>query len=527
MLLNTGLVSVFRMSLQNFPKALPDELLGSVLARSVHQLGVKDDKVALKLLFGSRNVVPSGLMQGHIDMLLEHVGHIWPISSSEVIQRHSLLPLFRPFSTHEKYSKLLADLCSGRMNFGMLRSGINASRLKWTNTFRVCPVCWHEQRAEYGFAVWSRVLQCPGVECCPDHKCLLVDSKISMPSERRHELVGAHQYRLECSLAVAAEQRLVQVADCIKQLLDLNYPFVTPGHWTGFYRQIVKDKGLVLGGRVDHDAIRSEVLFYWGEQQLERWGLELSGDSNWLLSMFRTHRRPFNYLQHLVVLQAFEQPTNLERLFQQVASFPAEPLARRHYENSRADYSRQEYREIWRQLLADASSLKSIRSSAEGARVYSWLYRYDREWLMKNKPAAMARKPRNHIDWTARDRDYARRICRLERSLRHQIDGPRRSQAWYLRQMGLKSSFRMKSHLLPLCRLLLNRYAESVDEYQTRRLASCVLRLMEEKKEFQLYEVERLAGLSKERCRKAARQIIRDHIACWSGIAQVSSRLQA
>lgn len=50
--------------LQNFPKALPDELLGSLLARSARQLGIKDDKVALELFFGSRNVVPSGLIQG-------------------------------------------------------------------------------------------------------------------------------------------------------------------------------------------------------------------------------------------------------------------------------------------------------------------------------------------------------------------------------------------------------------------------------------------------------------------------------
>ena len=152
------------MPLQNFPKALPDELLGSLLARSARQLGIKDDKVALELLFGSRDVVPSGLMQGHVDKLLQHIGHIWPISPEELLQQHTLLPLFRTFSTNEKYSKLLSDLRSSPKNFGMLRSGINATSLKWQSTFKICPQCWQAQQNDYGFAVWQR-LGCGGCAC--------------------------------------------------------------------------------------------------------------------------------------------------------------------------------------------------------------------------------------------------------------------------------------------------------------------------------------------------------------------------
>lgn len=49
-----------------FPVQLNDELLGSPLARSIYRQGISEDKVALDLLFRSRNIVPSALLQRHL-----------------------------------------------------------------------------------------------------------------------------------------------------------------------------------------------------------------------------------------------------------------------------------------------------------------------------------------------------------------------------------------------------------------------------------------------------------------------------
>jgi hypothetical protein len=513
--------------LQNFPKALPDELLGSLLARGARQLGIKDDKVALELFFGSRNVVPSGLMQGHIDKLLQHIGHIWPISPEELLQQHTLLPLFRPFSTNEKHSKLVSDLRSSPKNFSMLRSGINATSLNWPDTFKVCPQCWQVQQNAYGFAIWQRLFQCPGVECCPRHKCLLLNTRVPVASERRHQLVGTHEYQLESAFNVVADAKLRQLSTCIEQLLALNHTFITPHQWTAFYQTLARTKGMLCGRRIDHRAIRNRVLGYWGSDQLQAWGVMPSGECDWLLSMFRTHRRPFNYLQHLVVLLALKSQLNMTEVVTRAASCPDVAKSKKIYQNDRADERRGEYRKEWRQLLADGRSLKELRSTGEGARIYSWLYRYDRDWLIQNKPEAIHREVQNRIDWAARDRAFARRIFRLERSLRDELAGPRRSISWFLRRTALKGQFDKKPHLFPLCGLLLDRYSENVDEYQARRLASSVLWFISEKKEFLPYEIERRAGLSEKRSRSAARIILRSHVSCWSGVTEVSSQHSA
>ncbi len=63
-----------------FPVPHDDELLGSVLARFISRQGIREDKVALELLFGSRNIVPSALLQGHLSQLANNVQHLWPIA---------------------------------------------------------------------------------------------------------------------------------------------------------------------------------------------------------------------------------------------------------------------------------------------------------------------------------------------------------------------------------------------------------------------------------------------------------------
>ncbi|MFG1487668.1 TnsD family Tn7-like transposition protein [Oceanospirillum sp. HFRX-1_2] len=515
------------MLIQNFPRPIPDELLGSILARFVRRMGIRDDKVALELLFGSRNVVPSALMQGHVDALLLQVGHLWDIAPDRVLDQHTLLLLFRPFSPQDKYDRLIADLRTGQVNFGMLRSGINASSLNWPNTFRVCPVCWQEQKLAYGFTVWSRLFQCPGVECCPRHRCLLQVTGVPLYSERRHQFVGTHVCHDIPGVSEIASEKQISLSISIRDLLQLNLPYIPPQQWSAYYQHLSMRYGLLKGRRIDHAAIRSHVLSYWGEQGLQGWGLYPLGENNWLISIFRKHRRPFNYLQHLIVLQAFEDVLNVENTFKSVAAMACKAQVSKVYSNSLADGRRDEYRNIWLQLRKQKLSLKELREQREGARVYSWLYRFDREWLQRNKPDAIKKKASKRVSWQSRDRMFARRLFRLHRELQDDLDTPRRSLAWYARRIGGGSTILDNLDQLPLCWLLLNRYSESIDEYQARRLARVVLRFIEEKKEFKVYEVERLTGLSSKRIRKAARAILRDEVPCWTGFAQISNRFRA
>lgn len=167
-----------------------DELIGSVIARFVQRQGLEDDKVALRQLFASQKIVPSSILQGHTNQLLANIGHLWTISPRELLEKHTLLPVFRPFVASEAYSHFVRDLCGKGKNHSMLRTGLNASNIVWPSNFKVCPLCCQQQLRRNGYRYWQRLFQCPGVEACPEHSCLLIDTGVPLQSHRRHRFVG-------------------------------------------------------------------------------------------------------------------------------------------------------------------------------------------------------------------------------------------------------------------------------------------------------------------------------------------------
>ncbi|MBL4828756.1 MAG: TniQ family protein, partial [Aliivibrio sp.] len=177
--------------LTHFPVAQKDELLTSILARFIQQMGIKDDKVALDILFDNRMVVPSAFLQGHIKQFLGQVGHVWNIEPLNLIEKHSHLPLFKPFIPVYRYERLVADLVSGHVNLSMTRSGINASLIQWPANYKICPQCWRVQLESLGFTYWQRLFQSPGVTVCPEHQCTLLDTSLVIHSTHRHHMSSA------------------------------------------------------------------------------------------------------------------------------------------------------------------------------------------------------------------------------------------------------------------------------------------------------------------------------------------------
>ncbi|MDP5147557.1 TniQ family protein [Shewanella sp. ULN5] len=150
-----------------FPIAHDDELLVSILARFVSRQGLRDDKVALDVLFGSRNIIPSALLQGHVQALLSHVDHIWLISDNEVIQRHSILPFFQSFVEPSRIQDVRYSLIYNDKSHVMTSIGVNASSTKWPRYYRYCPECVAEDQEHLAYSYWRRLFQLPGVIVCP------------------------------------------------------------------------------------------------------------------------------------------------------------------------------------------------------------------------------------------------------------------------------------------------------------------------------------------------------------------------
>lgn len=289
--------------IMQFPVAHDDELLVSILARFVARQGIRNDKAALELLFGSRNIVPSPLLQGHIQALLSQVGHIWPISQSELIQRHSIFPLFQSFVEPSRMDEIKSRLIKSNKSDVMTSIGINASSIKWPRNYRYCPDCVIEDYKGLAYSYWRRLFQVPGVMVCPKHLCYLQTSSFKLLPDRRHAFKDASCLALQEQLTLLNEKpshKLLDLAITIQQLLITKTPYVTPLQWTIFYQRCIAEYGLVTGSRPDHLNIRRQIEHFWGSNFLEQQGLTLSLENNWLLAFFRKQRRHYSFLHHIV-----------------------------------------------------------------------------------------------------------------------------------------------------------------------------------------------------------------------------------
>ena len=268
----------------------------------------------------------------------------------------------------------------------------------------------------------------------------------------------------------------------------------------------------MTGKQVDHEQISALVRGAWGDCWLHRNGLSLEIDNNWLLAIFRKHRRPFTYLHHLVVMIALlGDSISIEAECSKVSSLPNEPSRRNHYSNSEYDERKGEYRSIWLKLVNQFKTLKEIRATKEGARVYSWLYRFDRKWQKMHMLTRLSQeRVDNRVDWVKRDRELVRLLLNVEKIAYSELTLPRKSRAWFVKQVAATNVIPDNLNKLPLCECFLSRYPESVEEYQLRRLLAIVVNKLNNGQAIpKRYELERSAGLSKERIRKPAAEVLR------------------
>lgn len=502
-----------------FPTAHDDELLGSVIARFIHRQGLDDDKVALKQLFGSQKIVPSSVLQGHVVQLLANVGHLWLIQPKDLIEAHTVLRLFRPFVNELAYKSLVLDLCGEGKNHSMLRTGLNASNIIWPSNYKVCPLCWYHQSRRFGYQYWQRLFQCPGIEACPEHGCWLIDTDVPLQSHRRHRFVGTQAITQHVpAVSQLADRKSTLLSIGVSDLLRCKAPD-TPNNyqWSRFYRALADQQGLCRGKGLLHKEIAARVRLYWGADWLSRYGLSLDVDENWLVSMFRKHRRPFAYLQHFICWFAlYDKEPTLRNVLTEAAQFSKQPFGNTQYYSSRAEVACHQYRACWSELLSRYGSLLEIRKHREGARVYSWLYRYDSDWLRSHKPEKINYQRRERVSWPRRDRAIVRELVAIERAVWQDLEGPRRSKNWYCRQVTNGKILEKKLDKLPLCRAFFIRYTETVDEHQARRLACIFSRLvLNNEWRIPIYEIERMAGLDPKKCREASRQILSQAIPAW------------
>lgn len=174
-----------------FPKAYPDELLYSQLARYYIKSGYTAYRFAAEALYKSKTVKPNiEFINAFTEEALRTITN--GTTFEEVILTHTMFPYYARFLNYERRNQALKAVSEMRNDYyNLLCFPKNKNAV--IRYLRYCPVCAKADRQQYGEAYWHRQHQMINVDICPLHYCRLIHSEIPINSQASPSLITAEE----------------------------------------------------------------------------------------------------------------------------------------------------------------------------------------------------------------------------------------------------------------------------------------------------------------------------------------------
>lgn len=175
-----------------FPRPYPDELLGSLLIRASHHLGLQPRQLARVI-----GVDASTLANFLVPWGLSRIATLTATPVEELLIHNTLFPYICLMWDKKPVERLRAQiLATDPQAYPHFRACFAARRCL-TTMRRYCPDCVDIDRKTYGECYWHRAHIIPGVLVCPAHHRTLVSSDIPVLAKLRdaanklpNEIVG-------------------------------------------------------------------------------------------------------------------------------------------------------------------------------------------------------------------------------------------------------------------------------------------------------------------------------------------------
>lgn len=517
----------------NFPVLYPEELVYSAVARSGVHSALVSHKQLLDQVYDDRKVVATMDLPCQLKSIAQHLERTGRFSIETLLFKHTLLPLYAPFVDEDKRQKAQVLMASKTHGAVHMMLGVSASRLKGNKHFCFCEDCYQQQLNEKGEGYWVRDWFLPGLPVCTLHgKPLTIFEQ--GPGSQRHLYQAL--YPPELMVKVSAKQAQypeswleldVELARMAKTLLHFDpIPSSSKAQWSAFYMRLAQTGGFTKGKKVLHEQIYHIFSRYYPRDYLASKGLEVDPrvDTNWLKTIFRKHRKSFSYLEHLMVWNVFMAGRKVSEILKEVRSldvFDKEvDLAGEALLSAMEDVDviqlKDDNRRAWSELVM-GHGIKPARQVEGGGALYAWLYRHDKTWLLdfnkghRNLDPIQVAEPR--VNWVQRDRQSVRALFKILHISENSPVKSRMSSRWFLMQLPNAQTLSKNLHKAPLTQAFMERYSETVTEYQLRRVLGYVCDFHsqhgQEKHLFKPWKMLRSAGLSKERMTLETEKVLR------------------
>nr|WP_228145999.1 TnsD family Tn7-like transposition protein [Acinetobacter sp. ANC 4558] len=331
----------------------------------------------------------------------------------------------------------------------------------------------------------------------------LIDSELDLRSLHRHDfLVPSHQSCPKTEQTITNPDDIFITSKLLELLTLPPSESASYEQWTMFYCELARQNNCIRGqNQILHERILERITTRWSKKCLEQYYLaDLTSETSWLHHIFRKHRKSFSYLEHIVTIEALiNREWSFAEILNQVRSF------RKINQNNHVDAHNNHItdltiaqRENWLNLIKQ-NGIKPARLL--NATLYAWLYRHDKHWLLEtNQGFHQKHIPQGtKVDWHSRDLFFVTQLIKLNNDLLWDLDSPRRSANWWMKQTSHVSTLEKNLDMLPLTKLFLEQYSEDIGTYQIRRLTKTFIEMKIKGEVLPRWKILRKAGLSDER----------------------------
>lgn len=310
-----------------FPTLYKDELLYSAIARYHIRTGNISPKATLDELYNSKTVSAVVELPSNIDNLIDNMPINNKYTAHEFIYNHTMFPFYTVFLSPER-KEVVYNLMKGK-NGGDIynRVGLMATSISSNKYFKFCTECVKEDKLRYGELYWHRIHQIPGISICSKHKIPLLDSKVLIHSENKHEYIYATEENClsnEVNNPTTLKEkemmfRLNKVMNSKEYLnklciLNRNVELLLNRQyrnrpslwfWSNYNNKLRELEFANVNGKVKQEKLISNFTEYYGEDLLYilQSVVNPNNESNWLSQIVRKHRKTFHPIRHLLLMQ--------------------------------------------------------------------------------------------------------------------------------------------------------------------------------------------------------------------------------
>lgn len=399
--------------LLTFPEPLPDETVYSLAVRYHRIVGNFSYRRTSGELFGFYSRTCGSIFPCGLDALASQLDGV--ITAGDLIQYHTLLPLYRPFLSDRAYSATIQSMMSTSGSGVMMRLGLTASGLLKYSSFRYCHECALDDLRLFGAPYWHRIHTAPGVLTCPRHNRPLTSYDFQCRHDWRLMVLPGEGYSSSQHAGFSN-----CIGDNVSQLQAwalLNPELLCEIVERDVLRFCLADLGLINNCRLRQREISQyfRCRLSMGPSLGPYESLIVRPD--WIVRLLRPRERlaqPFHFFYALSLLG--QDVASLKAFINSDFRYNPPPLKYCNRIVNAAPSTRSYYRSVYQR---DKNKKCHERAG------YSWLYRHDRAWLVDNlQPLPPQRNKNCRVDWVKRDEVFSSNLLAARQLILLRKDKP-------------------------------------------------------------------------------------------------------